>query len=122
MLLHKVENWNTLQLLYQLSSLADNVRLWKSRRKHRDRSSFYVVAEGVRTGGREGEAVVGRWRGFWWRATFGGVEGTGEGEEEVDLRDVRRVLEGFGDRLVQLAEGVWDIQARALSKAPYMKG
>ena len=77
MLLHKADAWPSVRLIHTLWKLAGDggVVLHKPRRAHKTRSSFYVVARGVRVEGADVEGVVEGWRGAWRGATFGGFEG-----------------------------------------------
>ena len=85
MLLHKVERWHSVELLYRLSSFA-KVQLWKSKTRHQTRSSFYVVAKDVRPECQAAKEVLAGWRSGWWEATFGGEDGTGRPSETVEKR------------------------------------
>ena len=46
MLLHKVEVWDTFQILYAFSGFA-SVQLYKPKKYHATRSSFYLIATNV---------------------------------------------------------------------------
>ncbi|KAF1815408.1 hypothetical protein P152DRAFT_511563 [Eremomyces bilateralis CBS 781.70] len=117
-LLHKVEHWNTVSLLYKFSKFS-SLKLFKPAPQHAKRSSFYMIATNVQS--QHGEAVraVERWKREWKVATFGtdeeyeALRAPGLGAEEV--------LGGFGSELVRLGREVWGIQARALEKAPFIK-
>lgn len=58
---------------------------------------------------------------MWEIATFGSDD-----DYENQVRDnssrVQDILDDFGPKLVQMGRDVWDIQARALSKAPFITG
>ncbi|RYP74138.1 hypothetical protein DL771_003196 [Monosporascus sp. 5C6A] len=120
-LLHKLEAWDTLSLLYCFSRFA-TVRTFKPRVGHATRSSFYMIATDVRSRGPEALAAIARWKALWRVATFGSDE-----EYAAELRGsdggprVEDVLEEFGTGFVRLGRVVWDIQAKALVKAPFIK-
>ncbi|KAF1980739.1 hypothetical protein K402DRAFT_387626 [Aulographum hederae CBS 113979] len=118
-LLHKVEAPDTVFLLYTFSKFC-SVRLFKPRRHHAKRSSFYMIASDVRN--RDGEAVraMERWKRMWEVATFG----TDEEYENVlheDCFNAEEVLGKFGSELLELGREVWETQAKALEKAPFIK-
>ncbi|KFX87445.1 hypothetical protein V490_08248 [Pseudogymnoascus sp. VKM F-3557] len=113
MLLHKIEAWHTLELLYLFNSFS-SVRVFKPAKKHAKRSSFYLVATGVHPQSDAAKAAVKGWKQAWWDATFGGEKGTGSREIAVDEDHVRFVLEHFGSRFAELARPIWEIQETAL--------
>ncbi|RYP26611.1 hypothetical protein DL767_007958 [Monosporascus sp. MG133] len=121
-LLHKLEEWDTLSLLYCFSRFA-TVRTFKPRTGHATRSSFYMVATDIRSRGPEAQAAIARWKALWRIATFGSdeeyVAALHENDDDPRVEDV---LEEFGTGLVRLGRVVWDIQAKALEKAPFIKG
>lgn len=119
-LLHKAHAWPTAQLLWAVGRFAASVRLFKPQPAHAKRGSFYLVARGVRSRGAEARAAVRRWQRLWRVGTFG------TDAEFVDalrdgVPDVHALLAAFGPRLVELATPVWEVQAQALAKAPWMK-
>lgn len=108
---------------------ASGITLFKPKKAHRLRSSFYLVARGVQPGHEAAREAVKGWKAKWKMATFG-VEGEGgvgviEGEEEVlgsaAEEKVRGVLGEFGGELVRLVEPVFEIQAEGLREAPWVK-
>ncbi|KAF6828252.1 FtsJ-like methyltransferase family protein [Colletotrichum plurivorum] len=118
-LLHRVESWNCVQLLQDFSQIAD-VQLFKPARSHAKRSSFYVVARNVRSRSPEALAAAARWKKGWEAATFR----LGEQEWEEFRRgepDPHEVLREFGEELIGLGSGVWEIQANALDRAPWTR-
>lgn len=119
-LLRRPDVWDVVFLLYQFDSFA-KIRLFKPCKKHAVRSTFYLVAKDVRPGAEGARAAAEEWKESWWRATSGGGEETGERDPEVSGEGVEKVLEGFGDRLVGLADPVWKIQAGALERQDFSK-
>jgi len=120
MLLHKVERWQTTELLYLFSHFSA-VRLWKPKKKHATRSSFYMIARDMKPESIAAREAVEGWKKQWWEATFGGENGTGEFIERVEEGKVEKVLKEFGERLVELGGDVWEIQGNALKTAPFMR-
>jgi hypothetical protein len=119
MLLHKIEAWDSIELLCLFSRFA-SVRVFKPTKKHAIRSSFYLVAGNVQPDAAAAKAAVEMWKQMWWHATFGGEEGTGGDKEMVDEGYVRAVVDGFGKKFVELARPVWETQASALSKMKFV--
>lgn len=123
-LLHKADIWSSVQLIYTFSRFSDTIALFKPTKGHRARSSFYLVAKGVRPERDAGVEAVGRWKAQWKIATFG-EEAMSEREWEVlgrrEERDIEVVLREFGSELLRLTAPVFVIQEEALRNAPWMK-
>ena len=87
---------------------------------HAKRSSFYMIATNIQSRHYEAVLAVERWKRQWKVATFGT-----DVEYEEELRaaclNAEEVLGEFGIELVRLGREVWEIQARALEKAPFIK-
>jgi len=118
MLLHKIDSFGAANILYTFSKFA-NVQVFKPRKKHATRSSFYMIATHVRPDSEPARVAVGEWKEDWWKATFGGEAGTGEPKDDPPESVVLRILEDFGDKLMEMGRPVWRIQADALSKTEY---
>lgn len=118
-LLHRVESWNNVQLLRDFCGFA-GVRLFKPAKSHATRSSFYMVARDVRSRCPEALAAVARWKKAWEAATFRLDDGEWE-EFRRREPDPHEVLREFGEELVRLGTGVWEIQAEALKSAPFIR-
>ncbi|KAI0454901.1 hypothetical protein F5B21DRAFT_503926 [Xylaria acuta] len=118
-LLHKIESWRCALALRTFCEFSD-VRLFKQRSAHATRSSCYMVASNIRPQHQDAVRAVSTWKALWEAATF-------DTEEEfcrlsLSLEpDVEEVLEDFGPRLVQLGRKVWETQANALEKAPFVR-
>ena len=120
MLLHKADTWRNFLLLYKFSLFSD-VELFKPARKHADRSSFYLVAKNVRPASLMAQVALKGWRAVWWRATFGGEDGTGQREIPEDDESVRRLLRDFGARYLSLAKPIFEVQRKALAQKDYVR-
>jgi 23S rRNA U2552 (ribose-2'-O)-methylase RlmE/FtsJ len=120
MLLHKIEAWHNTELLYRFSQFS-SITLFKPEKKHAIRSSFYLVAKNVQPESDRAKEAVDVWKRAWWRATFGGQNGTGEGRAMPNEGYVHAVLNDFGKELIGLGRPVWEIQANALSKMEFVK-
>ncbi|KAH6868980.1 hypothetical protein B0T10DRAFT_501928 [Thelonectria olida] len=119
-LFHKVEAWDTVTTLRRFHRFA-SVKLFKPKRGHATRSSFYMVATDIQSQGPEAIAAVERWKTIWRAATFGSDE-----EYECmlceDELDAEELLRKFGSELVGLGREVWKVQADALAKASFIRG
>ncbi|MCJ1293213.1 hypothetical protein MMC34_004766 [Xylographa carneopallida] len=113
MLLHRVDSWQCIQLLYQFSQFAQ-IQLFKPQKKHALRSSFYLVAKNMQPDHQAAQLAVQQWKDAWWRGTFGGAEGIGLVRELVSPNIMQTILDEFGDKLIDLARPVWQIQLEAL--------
>jgi hypothetical protein len=117
-LLHKVEAMDTVELLYRFSRFSI-VKLFKSSRSHTKRSSFYMVATDIQTGHPEVAMAISQWKRMWEVSTFGSGD---ECESRIRENSSRAqdIMDDFGPELVRMGKDIWDIQARALSKAPFV--
>lgn len=120
MLLHKIEAWDTLELLYTFQKFS-SIQVFKSQKKHAIRSSFYLIAKNVQPELDSAREAVTLWKQCWWRATFGGEDGAGIKKEVGTEAQVKTVLQQFGARFIEIARPVWLTQANALSKAPFVR-
>jgi len=119
MLLHKIEAWDTVELLYLFSQFS-SIQGFKPKKKHGIRSSFYLIAKNVQPKSEAARMAVETWKRSWWLATFGGASGTGAYCELPDEEYVRTVLDRFGTELLDLARPIWETQAKALSKMDFV--
>lgn len=119
MLLHKPESWDVVKLLHALDKFAD-VRLFKPRRAHVIRSSFYLVAKNVRSESKLAQELVQKWKQEWKVSTFGSDE---QFQKMLNKDDdtVEDVLKAFGEKLGRLGKAVWEVQANALKKSSWLK-
>lgn len=127
-LLHRADKWSSVLLMATFAAFSDSVVLVKPERAHRTRSSFYLVAKGVRPEREAAAEAVRAWKAKWSLSTFqlgDGTEGLDEAELEVlgsgGEEKVGEVLRDFGPELMRMAEPVFAIQAEALRAEPWMK-
>ena len=118
-LLHRLEAWHTVNLIWKFKKIS-SVQLFKPKKGHAKRSSFYMIATNVESQNPEAVEAVKRWKGIWRIATFG----SDEEYRKINLGEdssVETLLEDFGPELVKLGKAIWKIQANALAKAPFME-
>ncbi|KAF4547179.1 Hypothetical protein D9617_54g000130 [Elsinoe fawcettii] len=118
-LLHHTDGFRTIQLLRSFSKFS-SVQLYKHKRHHAQRSSFYMVAKDVRPAHLEAVRAVEGWKEGWKTATFG-TEEEMRVSARVQEREVREVMADFGEELIGLAEGIWEIQADAIQGARWFR-
>ncbi|KAF7527071.1 hypothetical protein PCG10_003272 [Penicillium crustosum] len=117
-LLHRLEAWNTSNLIWMFNKIS-SVQLFKPKKGHAKRSSFYMVATNVESQHPEAVEAVKRWKEIWRIATFGSDEEYGK--LTLDKGPSVEILpEDFGPQLVKLGKAIWKRQANALAKAPFM--
>ncbi|KAF2806479.1 uncharacterized protein BDZ99DRAFT_510762 [Mytilinidion resinicola] len=103
-LLHRLDAWDTVALLHTLSKFS-SLQLFKPRKKHAIRSSFYVVAEQVQSQSVDALQAVATWKKEWYVATFGSDAG------HLEAR-----LGPYSD----VDDPVWRIQGAALRRASFL--
>lgn len=119
-LLHRLEGLITLELLYLFAQFS-SIQLFKPSKAHAKRSSFYMVATNVQVEHSEAVKAVDSWKQLYKVATFGSEK---EYKQLVhrDSSWAEGIVNDFGPAIVQMGRPIWDIQARALANAPFIKG
>ncbi|KAK4082908.1 uncharacterized protein Triagg1_1798 [Trichoderma aggressivum f. europaeum] len=118
-LLHKLEAVDTVNLLYTFSRFS-SIQLFKPRSAHAKRSSFYMVATNIKSDSPYVMEAIEYWKTLWRVLTFGSDEERSNKISEGHM-DQQALVEQFGPDLVRLGKRIWEIQARALEKAPFMQ-
>lgn len=123
--MHRADTWANVALLHLFGKFSDGGRmqLFKPKRAHARKGSFYAVVRGVQPRTVEAVGAVERWKGLWRGAMLltGDYAGTvGDGVGSVGAEVVESVLADFGERLVKLVRPVFKIQAEALRAAPWV--
>lgn len=118
-LLHRLESWNILLLLYKFSRFS-RIQLHKPTSAHQKRSSFYMIATDIQSDRAEAIRTVEQWKEDWRVATFN-IEEDGEKIFHKGEPSVHEVLDAFGLEFIRLGRKVWATQAKALSEAPFNK-
>ncbi|KAI1260162.1 hypothetical protein F5Y18DRAFT_406443 [Xylariaceae sp. FL1019] len=118
-LLHRIESLKCVELLRTFSAFS-TIQVVKPQALHANRSSCYLIAKNINPEHETALSAVQTWRRLWKSVTFHTEE-----EYEVlerSLRpDVSELLEDFGEELLKLGRPVWELQRKALAKAPYRK-
>ncbi|KAM0795672.1 hypothetical protein BDR22DRAFT_825811 [Usnea florida] len=124
-LLHKADYYDNVKLI-RLFDKISRLQLFKPVKGHGKKSSFYLVAKDMQPGRRVAQAAVSTWKQIWKDATFSSTAApTGDGnhaqdEAEVLLKHAERekdsheLVGSFGERLIELAEPLWETQRNAL--------
>ena len=87
LVMHRTDSWGTLRLVTRIKGFSQRVQLFKPRRAHAKKASFYLVARGVKPGSSTAGEAVETWRRLWRAAPFGkgvgkvGEDGDGEGRQ-----------------------------------------
>lgn len=113
MLLHRVDCWPVLKLIYTIRKFSSRIQLFKPTKNHAIRSSFYLVAKGVQPEAPEALRAVVEWKEVWMSttlrfATWSPVDPTQD--------EVSRLLADFGDTFIEMCEPLWQIQSKALER------
>lgn len=118
-LLHKLDAVDTVSLVYTFSRFS-SIQLFKPGKAHAKRSSFYMIATNIQSKSPHARGAIESWKDMWRVMTFGSDE---ERKKKISegYMDEQVLVEQFGPDLVRLGKGIWEIQARALEKAPFMQ-
>ncbi|KAL7791458.1 hypothetical protein V8C37DRAFT_157518 [Trichoderma ceciliae] len=117
-LLHKLDAVDTMSLVYTFSKFS-SIKLFKPKRAHAKRSSFYMIAANIQSNSPHAREAIEAWKLMWRIMTFG----SDEERQRISGRDMdeQALVDRFGPDLVRLGKGIWEIQAGALEKAPFMQ-
>lgn len=117
-LLHKVDAWDSILLLKTFETFS-KIRLYKPKKIHAARSSFYLIAKDVQPDSAQAIQAIEKWKTDWWRATFGGEAGTGLDKAESEENEVKRLLDDYGDRVMKIGTPIWSIQLQSMKTAKH---
>ncbi|KAF4446135.1 hypothetical protein F53441_10198 [Fusarium austroafricanum] len=118
-LMHKLDSWRCFDLIHQFSKMS-TVQLFKHRKNHRIRSSFYLVAKNVQADSAFAKQMVSMWKQQYKIATFGTNEEYAE-MHQITEETALKELEEFADEYVAMGKEIWKIQADGLENAAFMK-
>lgn len=118
-LLHQLGYIYTAEIVHRFTKFS-SVQLFKPLAGHAMRDSFYLIAKDIRADSADAVKATQDWKHFWEVATFGCAEDF----EALVHRDVLRaqeLIDEFGEELVERGKELWNVQAQALAKAPFLK-
>ncbi|EEQ28917.1 hypothetical protein McanMca71_001022 [Microsporum canis] len=117
MLLHRVNNPRNVKLLHAFSQFAE-IDLFKPTPSHAARNSFYLVAKNVDPTSLGARQMLENSKSCWKTKTLQAFNDEPyEAEQNTSGDEMRSILQSsFGQRLISLAEPIWDIQREALEK------
>jgi 23S rRNA U2552 (ribose-2'-O)-methylase RlmE/FtsJ len=113
MLLFRAENWFSLQLINTFDQIAE-IQLFKPAHRFAAKPSFYLVAKNVQTRSETALHAIEDWKIAWRWATLRNNPRYPYIPFRADPTDVEKFLEERGERMVELAEPIWKIQADGL--------
>ncbi|KAL8787355.1 MAG: hypothetical protein Q9213_002238 [Squamulea squamosa] len=120
-LLHKADAWDTIRLLKCFCSFAQ-IKLFKPKAGHRQRSTFYLIAKNVQPDSIGALRSIDEWKRSWYDSTFGGEEGKGADPTMPDDAEIDDLLHDFGPHLIDMAQDIWSIQIDALKHSQWLPG
>lgn len=112
--MHKPEDIHTAEMLHIFSTFSE-VSLFKPKRAHAKRSSFYMVAKNVAARHKQAIEAVEIWKREWIVSTLGTVEDCA-GLSNRTTDETRKLLEEYGTELVKIGRPIWATQVAALNK------
>ncbi|PGH36574.1 hypothetical protein GX50_00611 [[Emmonsia] crescens] len=123
LLLHRVESWDTVCILHAFNEFSD-IQLYKHPKCHAIKSSFYLVAKNVNLEHDVARASISYWKNLWKYLTFKEFEDIPLPLSSFygsDYAFLQRLRDEFGPQFLSMARPVWEIQAKALRRAPFTK-
>ncbi|UKZ72672.1 hypothetical protein TrVFT333_000305 [Trichoderma virens FT-333] len=112
--MHKPEEIHTAELL-QIFSTFSQISLFKPKRAHAKRSSFYMVAKNVDARNDQAIEAVETWRREWIDSTLGTADNGARPPSRTE-DDACRLLEVYGEELVRIGRPVWATQVAGLKR------
>lgn len=124
-LLHGADLYHNVKLIRFFDKVS-RIQLFKPVKGHAKKSSFYLVAKDMQPGRMVARAAVSKWKQIWKDATFPSTAGpTSDGNHAQDgaevllkqagrEKDSDQLIGSFGERLIKLAEPLWETQKNAL--------
>jgi 23S rRNA U2552 (ribose-2'-O)-methylase RlmE/FtsJ len=117
-LLHQVYSPPMIRLLESFSQFS-KISLFKPTVSHAHRSSFYLVAKDVDSGHERASDLLRKLRNSWRISTVQSFNVTlpddSTGRYDA-FKTIEEVMQLFGDKLIVLAEPVWNTQKQAMEK------
>lgn len=121
------ERMTTAQLLFLLDVLSTDLRTYKPRVIHSNRGTFYAIAQGVGLGSKGGrkEQYIRQFSALWYDIAYGGEDNKGRWFTKEDLNFIvsyEELVEGYLERLAELGQDPWSVQADTLERWFERKG
>ncbi|PKX90603.1 uncharacterized protein P174DRAFT_266753 [Aspergillus novofumigatus IBT 16806] len=116
MLLHQAYSPHTIRLLESFNQFSQ-ISLFKPKVSHAHRTSFYLVAKYVESKSGAACQLLHHMRGVWSSHTVQqfGVD-LPEPYTGTMQRTLQELMESFGEKLVSLAEPLWELQIKAMER------
>lgn len=112
--MHKPEEIHTAELLHIFSKFAE-ISLFKPKRAHAKRSSFYLVAKKIDTCSNQAIEAKELWKKQWIDSTFGTADDCANISKRT-ADDARELLDGYGTELVKIGRPIWATQVAGLKR------
>lgn len=118
MLLHQAYSPHIIRLLESFNQFS-NISLFKPKTSHHDRSSFYLVAKNVDPKHETVSDLLHQLQISWTASTIQNfdvqlpVDSPGVNDTSKTMETIMQI---FGEKLIALAEPMWDIQKKALER------
>lgn len=116
--MHKPEEIHTAELLQTFSRFSE-ISLFKPKRAHAKRSSFYMVAKKIDTGSNQAIQAKEIWKKEWIDSTLGTADDCANLSKRT-ADDARKLLDGYGTELVTIGRPIWATQITGIRK--WLKG
>ena len=119
MRLHGADVLRNVKLLNLFNNIA-KIKLFKPLRIHAKKTSFYLIAKDVKPDSLNNIHALKEWKQEWKNATFPALadDGISTHDDAKDAaersEEASKLMETFGERLVELGEPIWEIQKKAL--------
>ena len=125
LLLHGADLYHNVKLIRFFDKIS-RLQLFKPVKGHAKKSSFYLVAKDMQPGPKVAQTAVFKWKQIWKDATFPSTAApTSDGshaQDEAEIllkqaereKDSKELIGSFGERLIKLAEPLWETQKNAL--------
>jgi 23S rRNA U2552 (ribose-2'-O)-methylase RlmE/FtsJ len=122
-LLHRSSRVRIFRLLHMFSKFSQ-VQIFKPKKSHAIKSSFYLVAKDIQSESPSCLEVMDLFKLIWERATLKDESASSAllyRELGLVEKSLQPELDEFGDMFVMLIRHTWKIQADALEKAPFIE-
>ncbi|KAL7954863.1 hypothetical protein V8C34DRAFT_293244 [Trichoderma compactum] len=112
--MHKPEEIHTAELL-QIFSRFSKIYLFKPKKAHAKRSSFYMVAKKIDTCSNQAIEAREIWKREWIDSTLGTADEIASLSKRT-ADDARKLLDDYGTELVKIGRPIWATQVSGLKR------